>query len=79
MVPTPMAARGITPRDDMKAVSTRPVIGSAVSDKSTGMERPIKVRWGYFIKGWVVDFIIFSQLNCYVHGVNKITNILPLI
>jgi len=51
VVPTPRAARGITPREEIKAVSTRAVMGSAVKEINTGMERPIRVRWGWLVKG----------------------------
>jgi len=44
VVPTPSAARGTTPREEIKAVSTRAVIGSAVRESRTGIESPSRVR-----------------------------------
>jgi hypothetical protein len=43
LVPTPSAARGITPNEEMKAVSTSAVTGSAIKDSSTGIESWINV------------------------------------
>jgi hypothetical protein len=43
VVPTPRAAKGMTPRLEIKAVSTSAVIGSAVKESRTGMESPISV------------------------------------
>jgi hypothetical protein len=51
VVPTPNAARGITPREEIKAVSTRAVKGSAVNESKTGMDKPIKVLWGFLRNG----------------------------
>jgi hypothetical protein len=55
VVPTPSAARGTTPNDDMKAVSTRAVIGSAVSEKRTGIDKPIRVLCGFLMNGWELE------------------------
>jgi hypothetical protein len=58
VVPTPRAAKGMTPKEEIKAVSTRAVMGSAVKEISTGIESPIRVRWGWLEKGWEELFII---------------------
>jgi len=47
----PSAGRGITPREEINAVSTRAVIGSAVRESRTGIESPSRVRWGRDVKG----------------------------
>jgi hypothetical protein len=60
-MPTPSAARGITPREEINAVSTKAVIGSAVRDRRTGIDNPSRVRWGREVKGWgeVIGFVVF--------------------
>ena len=44
IVPTPSAARDSEPSRAIKAVSTKPVTGSAIKDSSTGNDRKISVR-----------------------------------
>jgi hypothetical protein len=46
----------------MNAVSTRAVIGSAVSENNTGRERLIRVRWGCSRKGWGEFSIVYSLI-----------------
>jgi hypothetical protein len=43
-VPTPSAASSAAPRRATKAVSTSPVIGSAMSETMTGSVRTARVR-----------------------------------
>ena len=50
--PTPRAASDSAPSRLMKAVSTRPVSGSAMSESRTGKESRTSVAWGLVVKGW---------------------------
>jgi hypothetical protein len=50
-VPTPKAAKGITPSLEIKPVSTKAVSGSAVNEIKTGIERLMRVLWGFLRNG----------------------------
>ena len=57
-VPTPSAASGPLPSRATKAVSTRPVSGSATSEIKTGSDSDSMVRCGARRKGWDWGFMV---------------------
>ena len=52
IVPTPKAASEGAPKRAIKAVSTRPVNGSAIKENKTGIDNFSKVEWGDDSKEW---------------------------
>ena len=62
--PTPSAASGTVPSRATKAVSTIAVIGSAMIDSVTGIERAITVRCGCWMKAWSSTRVVMEGLCC---------------
>jgi hypothetical protein len=51
IVPTPNAARDSDPRPETYAVSTSPVMGSAIKENYTGKDKEIRVKCGEYKNG----------------------------
>ena len=71
--PTPRAARDSAPSCLMKAVSTRPVSGSAISESKTGKVSRMSVAWGLFEKGWSVVVAVAFAVRIFTQRANRST------